>query len=99
MGNDGGLDDIFECKIERKAGYMEQKWTQHRAARPQVGGCLTAITVTGSAEDGHVLPLETFDELAHALPGVFRGMFGYPQGVVKTSLNWVRISASNRLWS
>jgi hypothetical protein len=36
--------------------------------------------------------------LAHALPGVFRGMFGYPQRVVKTSLNWVRsISASNRL--
>jgi hypothetical protein len=37
MGNDGGLDDIFECKIERKAGYMEQKLTQHRAAQPHVG--------------------------------------------------------------
>jgi hypothetical protein len=23
MGNDGGFDDIFECKIERKAGYMD----------------------------------------------------------------------------
>lgn len=51
------------------------------------GGCLTAITVTSSAEDGYALPAETFDELAYALPGVFRGMFGYPQGVVKTSLN------------
>jgi len=23
MSNDGGLHDIFECKIEGKAGYME----------------------------------------------------------------------------
>jgi hypothetical protein len=37
MGNDSGLDDIVERKIEHKAGYMEQKWTQHRAAQPQVG--------------------------------------------------------------
>jgi hypothetical protein len=59
------------------------------------GRCLTAITITGSAEDGYTLLLETFGELAHALPGVFRGMFGYPQGVVKNSLNWVGISASN----
>jgi len=65
---------------------IEQKWTRHRAAQLQVG-CLTAITVTGSAEYGYVLPLETFYELAHALASVFRGMFGYPQGIVKSSLN------------
>ena len=59
--------------------------------------CLTAITVTGSAKDGYALPFETFDESAHALPGVFRGMFGYPLGVVKTSLNWVSTSARNRV--
>jgi hypothetical protein len=23
MGNDGRVDDIIECKIEHKAGYME----------------------------------------------------------------------------
>jgi len=85
MGNDGGFDDIFECKIERKTGYMERKWTQNRAAQPQLG-VLTAITVTGGAKNGYTLTLETFDESAHALPGVFRGMFGYPQEVVKTSL-------------
>ena len=73
-------------------------WAQHRAAQPQaeVKVPLTTITVTGSAEDGYALLLETFDELAHTLPGVFRGMFGYPQGVVKFSLDWVRINASNR---
>jgi hypothetical protein len=36
MGNDGRANDIFECKVESKAGCMEQKWTQHRAAQPQV---------------------------------------------------------------
>ncbi len=37
------------------------------------GRCLTAITVTNGAEDGYAPPLETFDELAHSLSGVFRG--------------------------
>jgi len=32
MGNDGRMNDIFEREIERKAGYMEQKW-KHRAER------------------------------------------------------------------
>jgi hypothetical protein len=35
MGNDGCMNDIFERKIERKAGYVEQKWTQHRGWQPQ----------------------------------------------------------------
>jgi hypothetical protein len=35
MGNDGCMNDIFERKIERKAGYVEQKWTQHRGSQPQ----------------------------------------------------------------
>jgi hypothetical protein len=37
MGNDGRANDIFKRKIEHKAGYMEQKWTQHRAPHPQIG--------------------------------------------------------------
>ena len=61
------------------------------------GRCLTAITVAGSAEDSYALPFETFDDLAHAPPGVFRGMLSYPQGVVKSSLNWVHIGASSRV--
>lgn len=37
MGNDGRSDGILECKAERKAGHMRQKWTQHRAVQPRVG--------------------------------------------------------------
>jgi hypothetical protein len=37
MGNDGGLDDIFECKIERKAGYMEQNGLSIAQRSLQVG--------------------------------------------------------------
>jgi hypothetical protein len=37
VGNDGRVNDIFERKIEYKAAYLEQEWTQHRAAQPQVG--------------------------------------------------------------
>jgi hypothetical protein len=36
MSNDGSLDDIFKRKIEGKAGYMEQKWTQHHSSQSQV---------------------------------------------------------------
>jgi hypothetical protein len=39
MSNDGRANDIFECEVERKAGYMEQKWGEYRAlpAQPQIG--------------------------------------------------------------
>jgi hypothetical protein len=87
MGNDGHLNDIFERKIERKAGYMEtERDSASRSAASDT--CRTTVTVTSSAVDGYTLPLETFDDLAHALPRVFRGMFGYPQGEVKSSLKW-----------
>ena len=33
MGNNGGLDDIFECKIERKAGYS--RWNKTDSAIAQ----------------------------------------------------------------
>ena len=78
---------------------MEQNGLSHRTVHPPVGRCLTAITVTGSAKDGNALPLETFDDFAHALPGVFRGMFGYPQRVVKSSLKWIRITSSSNTLS
>jgi hypothetical protein len=86
MGNDGSLDDIFECKIERKAGCIKQKMDS--ASRSVASGrCLTAITVTSSAKDSYALPLKTIDELQHAVSGVFRSVFGHPQGIVKSSLN------------
>ena len=72
---------------DRTQGGLHGTKTDSASRSVASGRCLTAITVTGSTEDGYALPLETFDDLAHALPGVFRGMFGYPQGVVKISLN------------
>jgi hypothetical protein len=79
VGNNGGLDDIFKCKIERKTAYNGTKMDS--ASRSAASGrCPTAITVTGSAKDNYALPLETFDDSAHALPGVFRCMFVYPRG-------------------
>ncbi len=50
--------------------------------------CHTTVAVTGSGVSGYASPLEAFDNLTHALPGVFRSMFSYPQGVIKSSLKW-----------
>ena len=38
MGNNGRANDIFKREIERKTGYMDQKWAEHRElpAQPQI---------------------------------------------------------------
>lgn len=41
-------------------------------------GRRTPVTVTGSTECGYALLLETVDDLAQTLPGVFGGVIGEP---------------------
>ena len=57
-----------------------------RAGSPVSDRCLTAVTVTGGAVDGYALLFEGFDDPAHALPRVLRGMFGQPRREVKVCL-------------
>ena len=56
--------------------------------RAASGRCRTTVTETSGAVDSYTVPFETFDDLAHAFPRVFRGMFPQPFGEVKGSLKW-----------
>ena len=76
MGNSCYLNDVVEREIERKTGCNICKWRQRCAAA--VGKSHTAITIASSTVDDYTLLLETVDDLAHALPSVFRGVFGEP---------------------
>jgi hypothetical protein len=87
MGNDGHVDNVFECKIEHKAAYLEHESTRHRALKAHLSDrCRTAVTVTGGTVDGYALLFESFDDPAHALPRVLRGMFTQPRGEIKVCL-------------
>src|SRR5216683_4982687 len=76
MGNSCCLNDVVEREIERKTGCNICKWRQRCAAA--VGKNRTAIAIASSTVYDYTLLLETVDDLAHALPSVFRGVFGEP---------------------
>lgn len=76
MGNGCRLNDVFERKIERKAGYYRQLASALHG--PAVDRCRTAVAIASGTVDDYSLLLETVNYFSHALPGMLKVVFWEP---------------------